>query len=102
LNQPLSKFPPMNFGNMPADGGYLLFTDEEKVSFIEKEPNSEKWFKELISAHEFLNGKKRYCLWLEDLQHFAKNLKPQSFQNQGIALFFLYFSQVRGLSRTLK
>ena len=28
LNQPLSKFPPMNFGNMPADGGYLLFTDE--------------------------------------------------------------------------
>ena len=35
-------------------------------------------------------------------QHFAKNLKPQSFQNQGIALFFLYFSQVRGLSRTLK
>lgn len=36
------------------------------------------------------------------LQHFAKNLKPQSFQNQGIALFFLYFSQVRGLSRTLK
>lgn len=36
------------------------------------------------------------------IQHFAKNLKPQSFQNQGIALFFLYFSQVRGLSRTLK
>ena len=36
------------------------------------------------------------------VQHFAKNLKPQSFQNQGIALFFLYFSQVRGLSRTLK
>ena len=35
-------------------------------------------------------------------QHFAKKLKPQSFQNQGIALFFLYFSQVRGLSRTLK
>ena len=35
-------------------------------------------------------------------QHFAKNLKLQSFQNQGIALFFLYFSQVRGLSRTLK
>lgn len=37
-----------------------------------------------------------------NLQHFAKKLKPQSFQNQGIALFFLYFSQVRGLSRTLK
>ena len=39
LNQPLSKFPPMNFGNMPADGGYLLFTEEEKALFIEKEPD---------------------------------------------------------------
>ncbi|WP_312196234.1 class I SAM-dependent DNA methyltransferase [Epilithonimonas vandammei] len=76
LNQPLSKFPPMNFGNMPADGGYLLFTDEEKVSFIEKEPNSEKWFKELISAHEFLNGKKRYCLWLEDIDKEELNDMP--------------------------
>ena len=25
------------------------------------------YFKELISAHEFLNGKKRWCLWLEDI-----------------------------------
>ena len=76
LNQPLSKFPPMNFGNMPADGGYLLFTEEEKASFIENEPNSEKWFKELISAHEFLNGKKRYCLWLEDLDKEELNGLP--------------------------
>lgn len=68
LNQPISKFPPMNFGNMPADGGYLLFTEEEKDIFIENEPDSEKWFKELISAQEFLNGKKRFCLWLEDIE----------------------------------
>ncbi|MFN3019930.1 class I SAM-dependent DNA methyltransferase [Chryseobacterium sp. TY3] len=66
-NQPISKFPIMNFGNMPADGGFLLFAPEERDSFIEQEPNSEAWFKELISAHEFLNGKKRYCLWLEDI-----------------------------------
>lgn len=76
LNQPLSKFSPMNFGNMPADGGYLLFTEEEKASFIENEPNSEKWFKELISAHEFLNGKKRYCLWLEDIEKEELNDLP--------------------------
>ena len=44
----------------------------------------------------------KYICSVEEYQHFAKNLKPQSFQNQGIALFFLYFSQVRGLSRTLK
>ncbi|MBW8359312.1 MAG: class I SAM-dependent DNA methyltransferase [Weeksellaceae bacterium] len=67
-NQSISKFPSMNFGNMPADGGHLLFTEEEKKDFILKEPGSELWFKELLSAHEFLNGKKRYCLWLEDIE----------------------------------
>lgn len=67
LNKPLSKFPEMNFGNMPADGGHFLFTEEEKSQFLQEEPNSVKWIKELISAHEFLNGKKRFCLWLENI-----------------------------------
>ncbi len=65
---PLSTFPEMNFGNMPADGGKLLFSLEEKNDFIVKEPNSEKYFKKLISAFEFLNGRERYCLWLEDVE----------------------------------
>lgn len=64
--RPLSGFPEMNFGNMPADGGKLLFTPEEKIEFISKEPKSEKYFKRLISAFEFLNGRERHCLWLED------------------------------------
>src|SRR5690554_5128294 len=66
-NNSISKFPQMNFGNMPADGGNLLFSEEEKNEFLEIEPQAKKWIKELISAHEFLNGKKRYCLWLEDI-----------------------------------
>lgn len=53
---------------MPADWWKLLFTNDEKNSFIKKEPLSEKWFKPLISAHEFLNWKIRWCLWLEDLK----------------------------------
>ncbi|MCK9571878.1 MAG: N-6 DNA methylase [Candidatus Omnitrophica bacterium] len=65
-NKPLSDFPEMNFGNMPADGGKLLFTSEEKGNFIKSEPRSKKWFRKLISAHEFLNGKERWCLWLKD------------------------------------
>jgi hypothetical protein len=62
----LSDLPEMNFGNMPADGGKLLFTPEEKNEFISKEPNSKKYFSKLISAFEFLNGRERHCLWLED------------------------------------
>ncbi|HEY1039158.1 MAG TPA: type IIL restriction-modification enzyme MmeI, partial [Bacteroidia bacterium] len=63
--KPLAHFPEMNFGNMPADGGKLLFTTEEKNKFISDEPLSEKYFKKLISAYEFLNGLERWCLWLE-------------------------------------
>jgi hypothetical protein len=66
--KPLSEFPEMNFGNMPADGGKLLFTTEEKREFVLKEPKSEVFFKKLISAFEFLNGRERYCLWLEDCE----------------------------------
>jgi hypothetical protein len=64
----ISNFPEMNFGNMPADDGNLLFTEEEKNDFINKEPNAEKWIQSILSAHEFLNGKKRFCLWLEGVE----------------------------------
>lgn len=63
---PICNVPEMNFGNMPADGGEFLFTEDEKSQFLAQEPAALPFFKEIISAHEFLNGKKRWCLWLED------------------------------------
>jgi hypothetical protein len=54
----------MNFGNMPLDGGNLLLTDEEKNELLSKEPEATKFIKPLISAREFLNNEKRWCLWL--------------------------------------
>lgn len=63
--QPICKdFPPMNFGNMPADGGKLILADDEKQAFLTKNPNAEKFVKPLISAEEFINGKRRWCIWL--------------------------------------
>jgi hypothetical protein len=64
--KPICNVPEISFGSMPNDGGNFLFTDEEKNEFIAKEPKSEKFFKQLISAHEFLNGHKRWCLWLKN------------------------------------
>jgi hypothetical protein len=51
---------------MPNDGGNFLFTDAEKTEFIGYEPGAEKFIKPLISAHEFLNGHRRWCLWLKN------------------------------------
>lgn len=56
--------PPIGIGNMPIDGGFYLFTDEEKKEFVKKEPNAEKWFRPWIGSHEFINRYCRYCLWL--------------------------------------
>jgi hypothetical protein len=67
-DKPLCNVPPMNFGNMPLDGGHLLLSDEEKKEFIKIEPKADKYIKPLISAREFLNGLRRWCLWLIDTE----------------------------------
>ena len=51
---------------MPNDGGYYLFTKEEKEIFVNKEPNSKKYFRLFIGGYEFLNNVERWCLWLVD------------------------------------
>ena len=61
---PLCNIPKIGIGNKPIDGGYYLFTEEEKDDFIRKEPQSEKWFRPWIGSHEFINRYFRYCLWL--------------------------------------
>jgi len=60
----LCSVPKILKGSQPTDSGNLLFTDDEKIKFIENEPNAEKWIKPFISAKEFLNNEKRWCLWL--------------------------------------
>jgi len=66
--KPISNVPEMNFGNMPADNGELLFSREEKDIFLTNEPNAKKYVKRLISAHEFINKGERWCLWLVDIE----------------------------------
>ncbi len=63
---PICDVPKMFKGSQPTDGGNFLFTEEEKNEFISKEPKAVKYLKSLISAQEFINGEKRYCIWLVD------------------------------------
>ena len=59
-----SGIPQMNFGNMPADGGKLILSEEEKNKLIEEEPKAERFIRPLIGAEELINGKRRWCIWL--------------------------------------
>jgi len=58
--------PKVAWGNKPVDGGHLIISDEELKDFLKKEPKAKQFIKPLISAKEFLNGEKRWCLWLID------------------------------------
>jgi hypothetical protein len=74
--KPICKVPEISFGSMPNDGGHLLLTDDEKNELISNEPYAEKWIRPLISAHEYLNGKVRWCLWLVEIN--PNDLKSMS------------------------
>ncbi len=63
-NKPFCKVPAMTTGNRPADGGHLIIEAEDYENFIAEEPNAEKYIKKLVGSTEFINNKKRYCLWL--------------------------------------
>lgn len=61
---PLCNVPAIGMGNQPIDDGNYLFTKDEMEEFIQKEPKSEKYFHPFYGAHEFINRKPRFCLWL--------------------------------------
>jgi len=63
-SRPICKIPMINKGNQPTDGGHLILSPKEKESFLSKHPEAGFLLKRLIGAREFLQGQKRYCLWL--------------------------------------
>jgi len=65
--KPICNVQKMIFGSKPVDNGQFLFTNEEKKEFLIKEPKAEKWFKSILGSEEFINGKTRWCLWLEGI-----------------------------------
>ena len=64
--KPLCNVPEIGIGNKPIDGGYYLFTPEEKAAFLKTEPAARRFFRRWIGSDEFINGIERWCLWLGD------------------------------------
>jgi hypothetical protein len=66
-NKPLCNVTKMQTGSRANDQGKLLFSEDEKNEFIQKEPLSEKYFRQVMGAKEFINSIPRFALWLEDV-----------------------------------
>ena len=66
IGRPLCRVPCMGIGNKPIDGGFYLFEESERNDFLKREPKAAAYFRTWLGADEFINGKRRYCLWLGD------------------------------------
>jgi len=98
-NKPISLFPKMVKGNQPTDGGYFMLLFDEKEAMIKEYQNAKKFIKKCVGSTEFLNGKNRWCIWIEDddikeakkilsinrrltnIENIRKNSKAQSTRN---------------------
>jgi hypothetical protein len=76
-SKPICGVPEIGIGNKPIDGGFYLFDDEEKVTFLANEPGAAKFFRPWIGSREFLHGYHRWCLWLGDAEANELRILPE-------------------------
>lgn len=53
-------------GSQPIDGGHLIFDLEEREAFLAAEPQASTFLHPLVGAQEFLQGKQRWILTLQN------------------------------------
>lgn len=60
---------PMLFGNMPRDGGHLIVSREQMISEGQTDPIFRHYLRPFFGSEDFIQGKTRYCLWIESDQY---------------------------------
>lgn len=56
----------MDLGNMPKDGGNLLFTFNEAEEALAADSSIARFIYDFVGSQEFVRGIVRRCLWIED------------------------------------
>lgn len=64
----ISVFPQMLFGCMPRAKG-LILTEKEAEEIISKDAGSKRFIRPFLGAEDYINGKSRFCIWVEDDQY---------------------------------
>ena len=65
-NSPISKIGRMHLGNMPKDGGNLIFDREAGVRLVEECNVPQKFVRPFFGSEELIHAAPRACLWIED------------------------------------
>jgi hypothetical protein len=64
-NKPIGQQSTMLFGNMPRDGGHL-FLEQDEATELKKASSTRGYVRKFVGSEELINGKLRYCLWIDD------------------------------------
>lgn len=59
----------MLFGNMPRDGGNLIVSADERLSQNTADRVFASFLRPFVGSEDFIQGRIRYCLWIERDQH---------------------------------
>jgi hypothetical protein len=63
---PICNVPVMRYGNKPSDDGNFILEDDERKALLKKEPDAARFVRTYMGSEDFINAKKRWCLWLKD------------------------------------
>ena len=66
-SQPLCAQPRLVIGSKPIDDGNYIFNTDQRKEFLEKEPHAKKYMRPFVGSEEFINGGKRWILYLENV-----------------------------------
>ncbi len=83
-NEPIGQQSTMLFGNMPRDGGHLFLDAELTERIAAEDADARPFIKRFLGSTELINGKLRYCLWIDDSE--AETAKQSNFIAQRLEL----------------
>lgn len=75
-HHPINTIPDMVRGDMPIDGGSLIFSDQEKDALIAQYPEARQFVRKFIGTDEILKNTQRWCLWITDNVPKAMSIPP--------------------------
>jgi hypothetical protein len=76
VSEPSTCVSEMTFGSKPVDGGNLLLSRDELSQLGLSHEEQRRFIRPIFGSDEFIGGKTRYCIWIDDADADAAHNHP--------------------------
>ena len=66
FKKPLFNHPKINCGCISSDDGHLILDEKDRKNLLDTNSEAKKFIRSYVGATDFINGSKRWCLWIKD------------------------------------